>query len=499
MASPATRFLIITADPLLGRTLNDGLVARGYLARRATTNGEARVLLEKGPWSAVVLDTSLEDGKGMALLDWVRQRFKGDLPDMMLLGAAGGDPRELEDLARRHHATMVPPSMNTPLDVLLRLEKMVGLGAGVSSRLLARDTPLVVEEGSFAFTAQGQREAVRVLTTLAVARETGTIRRILGDRVHEIRLVQGGMVASNTPDDADLLGAMAVEAGLVQQDRMDALLQDDSPLPLGVRLVREGEVSPPAIRALIRMQVRRRVLSILRQQGGRLEWSPEPMPQGDPLRVVVPAIPVAWEATRSMPPWVPGAVSARPAPGRSVALIAPDLPLREPHRGFLQALDGRCTLAEAAVRVGLGIREALHLCARLDAVGAVTDPDGQTRVPPSSLPVQRARPTSHIDAEKRIYEAVRGKRWDEAVRACERLLEAGATSPRVYTWLGLARYRTGAPLERCVPMIHRALALEPGFILAHWVLARILARKDYAEEVAAHQQIAELLNLERQV
>lgn len=493
MARHPITILVISADPLLGRTLYDGLAARGYATQLATTNGEGRVFLGKGGWAAIVLDLSLEDGKGLALLQWARESLSDRLPAMLLLGAAGSAVGDLEPVARAGGGSTLAAGTNTPLDLIQKIEEMLRLGGPSASDLLSRDSPLIREDGSLSFGVSGQGEAIRALTSLAVARETGALRRVLEERVGEIRLVRGGMVASHNAEDSDLLGHMAIEAGLLGEEQMAQILREPSHLPLGVRLVRSGLVSPQAIRALIRLQVRRRVLTILRYEGGRVEWSPEPQPQGDPLRVVVPAIPVAWEATRTVPSWAPGAEAARPVTGRSVSLITPELPLRDPQRAFLCAMDGRTSVELAAERVELPLRDALHLCARLEAMGAIVDHEGLALVPPASLPEQRTLQSSYRDAENRIFQSIRSRAWEEAARSCEKLVEAGVSSPRVYCWLGLARFRSGAPVEKCIPLLHRALALDPSYVLAHRVLARVLTLKNHNEVAAAHERIARLL------
>lgn len=493
MARASSRILVITSDPLLGRSLVDGLAARGYQSVAAATNGEARVHIENGSWSVVVLDVSLEDGKGEQLLSLLREPDAREQPTVVVVGSPGASPRALDPLIEPFGAESLAIGPYTPLDVIHRIEKLLRAAPAPGAELLSRDAPLLPEDGSFLRSTPGQGEAIRILTQLAVAQETGTLRRVFEDRTGEIRLVRGGMVASNNVDDSDLLGHMVVEAGLVNEEQMAELIADPTPLPLGVHLVRSGMVSPQSIRALIRMQVRRRVLAILRFDGGRVEWSPEPQPQGYPLRVVVPVVPVAWEASRTLPAWVAGAETARPTPGRSVALIAPELPLRDPQRAFLRSLDGSRTVMAAAEAAGIPLKNALHLCSRLQAVAAIVDRDGGTLTPPA--PPQETRPVqpSWRDAENRVFQSIRAKQWDEASWACERLIEAGASSPRIYCWMGLARFRAGAPVERCVPFLHRALALDPTFALAHRVLSRMLRTRSHNEVAEVHDRLATLL------
>lgn len=492
MSPPTVSILVVSSDPLLGNALRDGLRARGYAVRLAGTSGEARVHLQRGGWAAGVVDTDLESGRGADLVRWAMEELESSVPPLLLLGAPGADPARLEGLVERMGGRILPRNLETPLHLVLQVEDLVGAGTH-EQRLLARQNPLVVEDSPYSVHIVGRAPAIRVLTTLAIRQETGSLRRAFGDEVHEIRLVRGGMVASHTPDDTDLLGQMTIEAGLVEAETMEELLGRQSPLSLGERLVREGLVSPPAIRALIRMQIRRRVLTILCLDGGRLDWSPEPMPRDDPLRVVVPPIPVAWEATRDIPPWAPGADEARPVPGRSVALIAPELPLREPQRAFVRYLDGTRTLAEAAEEVGIDMMAALHLAARFEAVGAVLDHEGRSRVPPTAIPPPPSRPEGSLEAENEIYRHIKAEAWKEAVRGCEQLVEAGASSPRVYCWLGWARFRMGASVAACIPTIQRALALDPDYILAHRVMSRILTRRHHSREIDRHERIADLL------
>ncbi len=512
--------LLVTADPFLERVLNHAASAVGYELECARTNGEARVKVRQRTWGVLVVDAAMGGGKGAEFMRMVARDPDLALP-AVVLGAAGSTAQDLAGTLEGLDVVISPTGLYTGMDLAHKIVSLLGRSLGRTQDLLARDLPFLPQEGAFGLETASPDVAIGVLSRLAILGETGSIRRNHRGGFAEIRLVRGRLVAASTPRDSDLLGHMAVHEGLISESLLKELLGIPSPLPLGFRLVRRGLVAPAAIRALIKAQVKRRALSVLELSGGRLEWSPEPEPMGDPVRVMVPAIPVAWEATASLAPWVPGAMLARPVSGRSMALVLRELPLTEPQRRFLLALDGVATVRIAAEYAGLSLWEALGTCPRLHAVGAISDPadhglsDLEKPAPQGALPscsadtvaaagtgtshpeeqamLQSLQDQRYRDMETAIQGLVGVGAWDQVVEKSTHLLEAGVSSPAIYTWLALARMELGESPQQIAVLFHKALAADPDFAPAHRGLARLFPADEYRDVIAYHERLAQLV------
>lgn len=71
------RILVVEDDESVIRMLRISLRSAGFDTTEVATGGEALRILEEQPPDAAVLDLQLPDGKGGAVLDWLRQVGEG--------------------------------------------------------------------------------------------------------------------------------------------------------------------------------------------------------------------------------------------------------------------------------------------------------------------------------------------------------------------------------------------------------------------------------------
>ena len=82
------RLLVVEDDPLIARSLDQGLSPLGNTVDIFTSLGEARAALAQASFDMVILDLGLPDGNGLSLLAEVRGR--GDATPVLILTASDG-------------------------------------------------------------------------------------------------------------------------------------------------------------------------------------------------------------------------------------------------------------------------------------------------------------------------------------------------------------------------------------------------------------------------
>lgn len=483
-------FLLVSQDPFISRAIVDGLFSRGHDVILARSVDQASDMLLARRWSAIVLD-ALDDPKRLAVFLGRLEQMEPDQRVPALLLGPRSRVAELPPELASVSLPMLPTASWSAMDLVARLEELSGARSQRSS-LLSRERSWLEGESSFEAPCPSRQDSLRAIVMLAIARETGCFRRILNDFVCELRLVKGAIVSADSPENDDILGQKCIEAGLIDEGRLTILLREPSTVPLGTRLVRAGLLRPADVRQLLRAQARNRVLSILRKDGGRMEWRPEPAREADPLMIVLSTYSLAWEVARRIPPWCLGAISARPTPSRHLGLVAPELPLTDQQLAFLATLDGRRTVAQAAVATNFDMKAALTLCPRLVAVAALDDPDGETIRAAPEYPLRKSPSRGVKERENQISRAYRARDWEQVVRLCEPILHNEGASPNVPCWLARARLHLGATPASVADLLYDALAKDPEFSVAHRILGRILGELGYEDLGQHHEQLHRL-------
>jgi DNA-binding response OmpR family regulator len=136
--------LIVEDDDLLRDGLTDLFCQAGHTVDHCADGLSAQTLLSEHVVDAVLLDLGLPKLDGMALLQWLRQRFES-LPVMILTARDGVDDR-VEGLMAGADDYLTKPFNNAELSArmqaLLRRARLPAFQSGVNE---ARDTPQALE------------------------------------------------------------------------------------------------------------------------------------------------------------------------------------------------------------------------------------------------------------------------------------------------------------------------------------------------------------------
>jgi DNA-binding response OmpR family regulator len=136
--------LIVEDDDLLRDGLTDLFRQAGHTVDHCADGLSAQTLLSEHVVDAVLLDLGLPKLDGMALLQWLRQRFES-LPVMILTARDGVDDR-VEGLMAGADDYLTKPFNNAELSArmqaLLRRARLPAFQSGVNE---ARDTPQALD------------------------------------------------------------------------------------------------------------------------------------------------------------------------------------------------------------------------------------------------------------------------------------------------------------------------------------------------------------------
>lgn len=321
-----------------------------------------------------------------------------------------------------------------------------------------------------------------VCQLLALGLKTGCLSVVDRARFGQLYFDRGRITFATIVNRRDRLGRILVREGLVTREALENALraQAESPgMRLGELLVASGAVTREDLDRCIRLQMEEAVYHLFGWPRGTFFFEPDARPPEGELTVSINAEGVLLEAARRHDEW---AMVAANVPSPEAILVAvPGVSPESAGEGgarMYSLLDGRRSIADAAVAAGMPELEAARIANRLVAAGAarlVSTPSDR-----------RGSVEEEADDRLRLGRALyRSGMYAEAEAEFERVLAVRRGDATARLHLGLIALRHGRPAVAADTL--RELASEPSprrsVRLALAAALRALNRPDESLEV----------------